>query len=74
MRNLLIVFIALCVLSIGCEYQKTINVIDNTRTPEQPRVLNVGFYDAFSPVSYSLGRTHLGYEADLLTALEVGNP
>ena len=57
-------------LSIGCEYQKAINVIDDTRTPEQPRVLNVGFYDAFSPVSYSLANTHLGYEADLLTALE----
>jgi len=71
MRNLFIVFIALCVLSIGCEYQKIINVIDDTRTPEQPRVLNVGFYDAFSPVSYSLARTHLGYEADILTALEV---
>ena len=66
-----VVLIVLCVLSIGCEYQKTINVIDGTRTPEQPRVLNVGFYDAFSPVSYILGNTHLGYEADLLTALEV---
>ena len=71
MRNLFIVFLALCVLSIGCEYQNTINVIDDTRVPEQPRVLNVGFYDAFSPVSYSLAHTHLGYEADLLTALEV---
>ncbi len=66
-----VVLIALCVLSIGCEYQKTINVIDDTRTPEQPRGLNVGIYDAFSPVSYILGDTHLGYEADLLTALEV---
>lgn len=75
MRSLFIVLIALCVLSIGCEYQKVINVIDdtrdNTRVAEQPRVLNVGFYDAFSPVSYSLAHTHLGYEADLLTALEV---
>ena len=71
MRSLFIVLIALCVLSIGCEYQKVINVIDDTRTPKQPRVLNVGFYDAFSPVSYRLTSTHLGYEADLLTALEV---
>lgn len=71
LRSLFIVFIALCVLSIGCEYQKVIDVIDDTRTPEQPRVLNVGFYDAFSPVSYILAHTHLGYEADLLTALEV---
>ena len=71
MRNLFIVYIALCVLSISCEYQKTIDAIDDTRVPEHPRVLNVGFYDAFSPVSYSLAQTHLGYEADLLTALEV---
>lgn len=71
MRSLFIVLIALCVLSIGCEYQKVINVIDDTRVAEQPRILNVGFYDAFSPVSYSLAQTHRGYEADLLTALEV---
>ena len=42
------------------------------------RVLNVGFYAFFKPVSYSADEdpssvgfnTHLGYEADLLTALE----
>ena len=42
------------------------------------RVLNVGFYAYFSPVSYSASadptsedfNIHLGYEADLLTALE----
>jgi len=42
------------------------------------RVLNVGFYAFFAPVSYSASEdpdskefhTHLGYEADLLTALE----
>ena len=42
------------------------------------RVLNVGFYAFFAPVSYSANEepgsaefnTHLGYEADLLTALE----
>ena len=42
------------------------------------RALNVGFYAYFSPVSYSADEdpasdafsTHLGYEADLLTALE----
>ena len=42
------------------------------------RVLNVGFYAYFSPVSYSANEnpasdafnTHLGYEADLLTVLE----
>ena len=42
------------------------------------RVLNVGFYAFFAPMSYSADpdpaspgfNTHLGYEADLLTALE----
>ena len=45
---------------------------------EDARVLNVGFYAFFAPVSYSANedpesrefQTHLGYEADLLTALE----
>ncbi len=44
----------------------------------EARVLNVGFYAFFAPVSYSADpdpaspgfNTHLGYEADLLTALE----
>ncbi len=43
-----------------------------------PQTLNVGFYAYFAPVSYSADappdsaefNTHLGYEADLLTALE----
>ena len=45
---------------------------------EGERVLNAGFYAFFEPVSYSAEsdpaspgfNTHLGYEADLLTALE----
>ena len=45
---------------------------------DDARVLNVGFYAFFAPVSYSASEdpdskefhTHLGYEADLLTALE----
>ena len=45
------------------------------------RVLNVGFYAFFTPVSYSEDEdpnsegfnTHVGYEADLLTALEAMN-
>ena len=45
---------------------------------DDERVLNVGFYAFFAPVSYSAVEdpdakgfhTHLGYEADLLTALE----
>ena len=43
------------------------------------RVLNVGFYAYFEPLSYSADpdlnadgfNTHQGYEADLLTALEM---
>ncbi len=54
----------------------------DTAAPEscmdEDRVLNVGFYAFFAPVSYSADQdpaspgfnTHLGYEADLLTALE----
>ena len=45
---------------------------------DDERLLNVGFYAFFAPVSYSASEdpesrefhTHLGYEADLLTALE----
>ena len=45
---------------------------------DDERVLNVGFYAFFAPVSYSAvkvpdakeSHTHRGYEADLLTALE----
>ena len=48
---------------------------------EDGRVLNVGFYAFFAPVSYSADEDpqaagfniHLGYEADLLTALEAMN-
>ncbi|RKU18506.1 hypothetical protein C6503_09360 [Candidatus Poribacteria bacterium] len=54
-----------------------------SRAPEIPTapqsVLNVGFYAYFAPVSYSADsdpaadgfNIHLGYEADLLTAIEV---
>ena len=45
---------------------------------DKNRVLNLGFYAYFAPVSYSANEdpaadsfnTHQGYEADLLTALE----
>ena len=79
---------ALFVLSTGCEnlVNEVIDVPDPS-CPEidscppiwdkGPRVLNVGFYAYFAPVSYSANpdptsnafNTHLGYEADLLTAL-----
>ena len=46
--------------------------------PEKPTTLRFGFYPYFQPVSYSADRdpaapgfnVHLGYEADLLAALE----
>ena len=49
-----------------------------THCTEEGRVLKVGFYHDFAPVSYSADRDsgsagfheHRGYEADLLTALE----
>lgn len=73
----------------GCE--KIVNSVIDGPTPfcsgpdacppiwdKAPRVLNVGFYAYFAPVSYSADpgptsdgfNTHLGYEADLLTAVE----
>lgn len=77
------------VLSMGCE--NLVNEVIDASDPfcpeidscppiwdKDPRVLNVGFYAYFAPVSYSADpdstsnafNTHLGYEADLLTALE----
>ena len=51
---------------------------DRSGCPSTGRVLDVGFYAYFRPVSYSAAAgpddagfdVHLGYEADLLTALE----
>ena len=89
MRILFITYIAFFLLLTGCE--KMVNdVIDApTRFPSAPdsrppiwekgpRVLHVGFYAYFAPVSYSADpdptsdgfNTHLGYEADLLKAVE----
>lgn len=53
-------------------------VVTPTPCTDGDRVLNVGFYAYFAPVSYSADpdpsspgfNAHLGYEADLLTALE----
>lgn len=76
-------------LLTGCE--KIVNDVIEVPTPfcsgtdpcppiwdKEPRILNVGFYAYFAPVSYSADpdptsdrfNTHLGYEADLLTAVE----
>ena len=66
----------------GCEKIQQVVVPDKVATghtcTDGTRVLNVGFYAYFAPVSYSADEnpdsdgfnTHQGYEADLLTALE----
>ena len=66
----------------GCEKARHIvtpqkGIVTGTCT-DGTRVLKVGFYAYFAPISYSADEdpasaafnTHLGYEADLLTALE----
>ena len=89
MRILFLIYMVFFLLLTGCE--KIANdVIAVPTSPcsvpdscpptwdKEPRVLNVGFYAYFAPVSYSADpdptsdrfNTHLGYEADLLTALE----
>jgi len=80
--RLFILLIFITAMLSGCEKARHI------ATPQQgtatgtctdgTRVLKVGFYAHFAPVSYSAEEnptspafnTHLGYEADLLTALE----
>lgn len=66
----------------GCEKIQQVVAPDKVTTSnactDGTRVLNVGFYAYFAPVSYSADEdsdsegfnTHRGYEADLLTALE----
>lgn len=71
--------VLLC-LAAGCAYAPAVEQSGRAveRCVDEGRVLNVGFYAYFAPVSYSAEedpeaegfRTHLGYEADLLTALE----
>ncbi|MDE0638725.1 MAG: transporter substrate-binding domain-containing protein [Candidatus Poribacteria bacterium] len=83
MRVLFIIVIVLFVFSMGCE--NLVNEIMDAPDPscppiwnKGPRVLNVGFYAYFAPISYGADpdptsdgfNTHLGYEADILTALE----
>ncbi len=88
-RILLLIYTVFFLLLTGCE--KIVHDVIDGPTPfcsvpdscppiwdEEPRVLKVGFYAYFAPVSYSADpdptsdrfNTHLGYEADLLTALE----
>ncbi len=63
----------------GCEkIQQVVMPETEHACTDGTRVLNVGFYAYFAPVSYSADEnpdsdgfnTHQGYEADLLTALE----
>ena len=75
--------LAIVIFVVGLSACEQLQQIVQPAMPSQgcldgDRVLNVGFYAYFSPVSYSADEdpasegfnTHLGYEADLLTALE----
>ena len=79
----LVSILAIAVLVTGLAGCEELQSFLQPATPLQActdgdRTLNVGFYAYFSPVSYSADEdpasegfnTHLGYEADLLTALE----
>ena len=80
--RLLVLLIFITVLLSGCKKaRQLVTPQKGTATgtcTDGPRVLKVGFYAHFAPVSYSANEdsgsaafnTHLGYEADLLTALE----
>ena len=79
----LVSVLAIAILVVGLSACEQLQQILQPTTPSHActdgtRALNVGFYAYFSPVSYSADEdpasdafsTHLGYEADLLTALE----
>lgn len=79
----LVSVLAIAILVVGLSACEQLQQILQPAMPSQSctdgaRVLNVGFYAYFSPVSYSADEnpasdafnTHLGYEADLLTGLE----
>lgn len=67
-------FAALVLSLVACSAQ----VEQDRACTKHGRILDVGYYAFFAPVSYSANEdpgspgfgTHLGYEADLLTALE----
>ena len=81
-QSALLLLFMLTMLFSGCQRIQQVVAPESTETREistdSKRVLNVGFYAYFAPVSYSADsdpaaegfNTHLGYEADLLTALE----
>jgi len=80
--GLLAVLLVMTAMFSGCEKIQPIVTPQKGGTSsactDSTRVLNVGFYAYFAPVSYSDDadaaseefNTHRGYEADLLTALE----
>ena len=79
----LIIFLILTSMFLGCQQIQKVITPDKITTDKTctngKHVLNVGFYAYFAPVSYSADEdptayefnTHQGYEADLLTALEM---
>ena len=80
--RLFILLIVIIAMLSGCEKARHIATpqqgITTGTCTDGTRVLKVGFYAHFAPMSYSANKdpvsaafnTHLGYEADLLTALE----
>ena len=80
--RLFILFLSITVLLSGCEKGRQMVTPQKATAmgtcTDGTRVLKVGFYAHFAPISYSADEdsgsaafnTHLGYEADLLTALE----
>ena len=81
-NRFLILFPLLSLILSGCQQIQQVIVRDKVATHQAAiagqRVLNLGFYAYFAPVSFSADpnptsdkfNTHQGYEADLLTALE----
>ena len=76
--------LALCLMLSGCGADGSVEEDGRAALACPDRVLNVGFYADFVPISYSQDNqaptdaeaynTHRGYDADLLTALEVLEP
>lgn len=80
--RLFVLLIFITAMLSGCEKARQLvtpqKVTATGTCTDGSRVLKVGFYAHFAPISYSANKdpgsaafnTHLGYEADLLTALE----
>ncbi len=72
--HIILLLCALFLFAVAC----SVDDVPSESCTDGGRVLRVGFYAFFEPVSYSADpdpasegfNTHLGYEADLLTALE----